>query len=137
MRAAPATPYLLALLLPATLAACRDGRAAAAAGDGEWPMVAKDYQNRRFSPLGQVTTANVANLRVAWTFSTGIAKGHEAAPLVAGDTMYVVTPYPNEAYAFDRRNPGGPRKWTYKPHPNAAAQGVACCDVVNRGPALW
>src|SRR3954452_8638847 len=101
-----------AFLLLAVLAGCRSGHAAdrtAADGeDGAWPMVAKDYQNRRFSGLAEVTNGNVAGLKVAWTFSTGISKGHEAAPLVVGDTMYVVTPFPNEAYAFDLRNPGGP-----------------------------
>jgi PQQ-dependent dehydrogenase (methanol/ethanol family) len=134
-----------AILLLVVLAGCRAGQAAERAPadadvdveDGQWPMVAKDYRNRRFSGLAEVTTANVANLKVAWTFSTGIGKGHEAAPLVVGDAMYVVTPFPNEAYAFDLRHPGGPPKWTYKPRPSAAAQGVACCDVVNRGPALW
>ena len=38
---------------------------------------------------------NVANLAVAWTFSIGVLRGHEAAPIVVDDTMYVVTPYPN------------------------------------------
>jgi PQQ-dependent dehydrogenase (methanol/ethanol family) len=105
--------------------------------DGQWPMVGKDYQNRRFSALDQVTTQNVASLKVAWTFSTGIPRGHEGAPLVADDTLYLVTPYPNNAYALDLHSPGGPPKWIYKPQPRPAAQGVACCDVVNRGPALW
>jgi lanthanide-dependent methanol dehydrogenase len=140
-REIPETNVCKVLLLLALLAGCRSGQAAERATadveDGQWPMVAKDYQNRRYSGLAEVTTANVANLKVAWTFSTGIGKGHEAAPLVVGDSMYVVTPFPNEAYAFDLRNPGGPPKWIYKPRPNAAAQGVACCDVVNRGPALW
>src|SRR5205823_5141081 len=75
------------------------------AEDGQWPLVAKDYQNRRYSGLAQIDTSNVAGLKVAWTFSTGIPKGHEAPPLVVGDTMYVVTPFPNNAYAFDLRNP--------------------------------
>jgi PQQ-dependent dehydrogenase (methanol/ethanol family) len=104
--------------------------------DGQWPMVAKDYANRRFSGLDQIDTHNVAKLKPAWSFSTGILKGHEAAPLVVGDTMYLVTPYPNHAHAFDLRHPGSGPKWTFKPALAAAAQGVACCDVVNRGPAL-
>jgi PQQ-dependent dehydrogenase (methanol/ethanol family) len=100
--------------------------------DGQWTMAAKDFQNRRYSGLDQITTANVAHLKVAWTFATGIAKGHEAAPLVVGDTMFVVTPYPNHLHALDLRQ-GGKLKWTYRPQPSPAAQGVACCDVVNRG----
>ena len=61
---------------------------------GEWRRQARDYANTRYSPLDQVNTGNVARLKVAWSFSDGIPYGHEAAPLVVGDTMYVVTPYP-------------------------------------------
>ena len=50
----------------------------------------------------------------------------------SGDTMYVVTPYPNILYALDLNNSGA-MKWKYEPQPAAAAQGVACCDVINRG----
>src|SRR5436190_19224102 len=46
--------------------------------DGQWPMVGKDYQNRRFSGLADINIGNVAQLKVAWSLSTGIPKGHEA-----------------------------------------------------------
>lgn len=108
---------------------------AALADDSQWVMPAKNYESTRFSGLSQVNAGNVARLQVAWTFSTGLVHGHEAAPLVVGDTMYVVTPFPNYLYALDLKQPGGPLKWTYKPRPERAAQGVACCDVVNRGAA--
>src|SRR6478609_4267247 len=49
--------------------------------DGQWLMPAKDYANRRYSGLDQINTDNVKNLKVAWTFSTGIMRGQEAAPL--------------------------------------------------------
>jgi PQQ-dependent dehydrogenase (methanol/ethanol family) len=104
--------------------------------DGQWPMMAKDPANRRFSGLDQIDTHNVGQLKPAWSFSTGILKGHEAAPLVVGDTMYLVTPYPNRAHAFDLKRPGSAPKWTFEPPSSPSAQGVACCDVVNRGPAL-
>lgn len=103
--------------------------------DGQWVMPAKDYAGTRFSKLAEVNTANVGQLQVAWTFSTGLTHGHEAAPLVVGSTMYIVTPYPNYLYAIDLAQPGGQLKWLYKPEPARAAQGVACCDVVNRGAA--
>jgi PQQ-dependent dehydrogenase (methanol/ethanol family) len=99
-------------------------------------MPAKDYASTRYSGLGEINTGNVKNLKVAWTFSTGVVRGHEGAPLVVNDTMYLVTPFPNELYAFDLTQPGAPVKWSFKPSPSAAAQGVACCDVVNRG-AAW
>ena len=102
--------------------------------DGEWPMAAGDYANTRYSGLNQITADNVARLQVSWTFSTGVLRGQEAAPIVAGQTMYVVTPFPNILHALDLTNPGATR-WSYEPKPMSAAQGVACCDVVNRGAA--
>jgi PQQ-dependent dehydrogenase (methanol/ethanol family) len=107
----------------------------ASATDKQWPMPAKNYASTRFSQEAQINAGNVKQLQVAWTFSTGVLHGHEAAPLVVDDTMYIVTPYPNILYALDLTEPGGPIKWVYKPNPDLAAQGVACCDVVNRGAA--
>jgi lanthanide-dependent methanol dehydrogenase len=97
-------------------------------------MAAGDYANTRFSGLDQITTDNVGRLQVSWTFSTGVLRGQEAAPIVVGQTMYVVTPFPNILHALDLTNPGATR-WSYEPKPLSAAQGVACCDVVNRGAA--
>jgi lanthanide-dependent methanol dehydrogenase len=101
--------------------------------DGQWTMPGKNHASTRFSRLDQINTGNVAQLRPSWSFSTGLSAGHEAAPLVVGDTMYVVTPYPNVLYALDVRDGG--LKWKYEPKPARSAQGVACCDVVNRGAA--
>ncbi|HVI71410.1 MAG TPA: PQQ-binding-like beta-propeller repeat protein, partial [Pyrinomonadaceae bacterium] len=100
--------------------------------DGQWLMATKDYANTRFSALNQINAQNVNQLKLAWTFSTGGTRGEEAAPLVVGDTMYIVTPFPNYLYALDLTKPGAPMKWKYDPKPAASAQGVACCDVVNR-----
>jgi PQQ-dependent dehydrogenase (methanol/ethanol family) len=109
------------------------GAIAASTEDGQWTLPAKNYASTRFSGLNQITTSNVGNLRLAWTFETGILRGQEAAPLVVNNTMYIVTPFPNMLYALDLTKPGAPMKWVYHPRPMAAAQGVACCDVVNRG----
>jgi glucose dehydrogenase len=103
--------------------------------NGEWPMAAGDYASWRYSPLTQIDTRNVAQLKPAFTFDTGVLRGHEGAPLVVGDTLYVQAPYPNMLYALDLSKPGAPLKWKYEPKPDAGAQGMACCDVVNRGPA--
>jgi PQQ-dependent dehydrogenase (methanol/ethanol family) len=113
----------------------RSQASAPQADDGQWLMPAKDYASTRYSGLDQINAGNVKNLKVAWTFSTGVVRGHEGAPLVVNDTMYLVTPFPNDLYAFDLTQPGAPAKWSFKPSPSAAAQGVACCDVVNRGAA--
>jgi lanthanide-dependent methanol dehydrogenase len=107
--------------------------AAAPAEDGNWTLPAKNFASTRYSGLTDITARNVGNLRVELTFSTGVLRGHEAAPIVQGDTMYIVTPYPNHVYALDLSKPGAPQKWRFDPQPVAAAQGVACCDVVNRG----
>ncbi|HET9012089.1 MAG TPA: hypothetical protein VFN38_09770, partial [Gemmatimonadaceae bacterium] len=102
---------------------------------GEWSLPAGDYANSRFSELDQITAANAKNLHAAWTFSTGVLRGHEGSPLVVQNTMYVVTPYPNVSYALDLTQEGQPLKWKARP-PNAqTAVGLACCDVVNRGAA--
>jgi PQQ-dependent dehydrogenase (methanol/ethanol family) len=97
----------------------------------QWPMAPRDYANTRFSPLEQINRANVGDLRVAWTFSLGTNKGQEAAPIIVNGTMYVVSSYPNNVYALDATT--GDLKWTYKPNTDSSSQGVACCDVVNRG----
>jgi lanthanide-dependent methanol dehydrogenase len=120
---------LIALAVPGTRAVAQG----AGAESGNWPMPAHDYASTRFSELAQITTANARTLTLAWTFSTGVLRGHEAAPIVVDGTMYVVTPYPNVVYALDLARPGAPLKWKFEPKPEAFAQGVACCDVVNRG----
>ena len=101
--------------------------------DGQWTMPAKDYASTRFSGLNEINKSNVGSLKLAWSFSTGVLRGHEAAPVVANNTMYVVTPYPNIVYALDLTQPGAPVKWKFEPNPSSSAQGVACCDFVNRG----
>jgi PQQ-dependent dehydrogenase (methanol/ethanol family) len=118
-------------------AAARAASLAPDAGSGQWIIPAKNYASTRYSELSQINRGNVAGLKLAWTFSTGINRGQEGAPLVVGSTMYVVTPFPNILYALDLSQPGAPLKWKYEPHPAAAAQGVACCDVVNRGAAYF
>src|SRR3954469_21692626 len=107
-----------------------------AGDDGQWVAAAKDPANSRYSELAEITAGNVAKLVPAFTFSTGVKRGHEAAPLVVGSTMYVVTPFPNTLYALDLTQPGARVKWRYDPHPDVSAPGVACCDVVNRGAAF-
>jgi lanthanide-dependent methanol dehydrogenase len=110
---------------------------APASDDGQWIMPARNYASTRYSGLNEITAQNVKQLQLSWSFSTGVTRGHEAAPLVVDSTMYIVTPFPNYLYALDLTKPGAPTKWTYKPNPALASQGVACCDLVNRGAAYW
>jgi PQQ-dependent dehydrogenase (methanol/ethanol family) len=101
--------------------------------DGQWTMPSKNYASTRFTSLAEITPANVKNLKTDFTFSLAVNKGQEAAPIVADNTMYIVTAYPNYVYALDLTKPGAPLKWTFAPNPAPASQGEACCDVVNRG----
>ena len=127
-RAIVPAAFVLGALLP---------QAARAATEANWPMAPGDYANTRYSTLAQLDTRNVARLQVAFTFSTGVNRGQEAAPIVVGNTMYIVAPFPNTVFALDLSKPGAPLKWKYEPRPEPAAQGVACCDVVNRGGVYW
>lgn len=102
---------------------------------GEWTTQEGDVAGTRFSMLDQINTGNVKNLHPVSQFSTGIAHGHEGGPLVVNQTMYIVTPFPNYLISIDLKNPNGPINWKFDPHANPEAQGVACCDVVNRGAA--
>jgi lanthanide-dependent methanol dehydrogenase len=101
--------------------------------DGQWTMPSKNYASTRFSSLNEITTSNVKTLKPDFTFSLAVNKGQEAAPIVADNTMYVVTAYPNIVYALDLTKAGAPLKWKFEPNPAPASQGEACCDVVNRG----
>jgi len=101
--------------------------------NGEWTLPAGDFANTRYSPLSQINTGNVQNLKVVTTASTGIPHGHEGQPLVVNGTLYMVTPFPNNLIALDLTKPGFPQKWVFRPFPDLRSQGVACCDIVNRG----
>jgi len=130
--AAAPLPAPLAAPLPAALAPVT-ANFAPSDSPGEWRMQGRDYANTRYSPLAEIGRGNVAQLRMAWSFSDGVAYGHEGAPLVVGSTMFLVAPFPNVAYALDLSKPGAPIKWSYAPDPSPIAIGKACCDAVIRG----
>jgi PQQ-dependent dehydrogenase (methanol/ethanol family) len=125
------------LILVATLAPglAQHGAIPPPPSEHDWPLPAKDVQGLRFSRLTEINNSNAGRLQLAFSFSTGLKHGHEAAPLVVGRTMYIVTPFPNIVYALDLGKPGAHVKWRFNPKPDPASQGVACCDTVNRGAA--
>jgi lanthanide-dependent methanol dehydrogenase len=100
----------------------------------DWVMPAGDYANTRYSKLNQITAANVGKLQVAWTFSTGVLRGHEGGPLIIGNIMYVHTPFPNKVYALDLSQENK-IVWKYEPKQDPNVIPVMCCDTVNRGVA--
>jgi len=98
-----------------------------------WVMPAGDYANTRYSELTQITKDNVKDLNMAWSFSTGVLRGHEGNALVMDGTMYVHTAFPNIVFALDLNNDGA-IKWKYEPKQNYdETVPVMCCDTVNRG----
>ncbi len=96
-----------------------------------WAAQAGDYANHRYSNLNQINAANVGQLQVAWTMSTGVLRGHEGSPLVIGDMMYIHTPFPNNVFAVNLKDQS--YKWKYEPKQDAQVVPVMCCDTVNRG----
>jgi lanthanide-dependent methanol dehydrogenase len=98
----------------------------------DWVMPSRTYDAQRYSPLKQINAGNVGKLQVAWTFSTGVLRGHEGAPLVVGNVMYVHTPFPNNVFALDLDH-DGKILWKYEPKQDPNVIPVMCCDTVNRG----
>jgi PQQ-dependent dehydrogenase (methanol/ethanol family) len=98
----------------------------------DWVMPTGDYFNQRYSKLNQINAGNVGKLQVAWTFSTGVLRGHEGGPLIIGDVMYVHGPFPNPVFALDLKN-DGKILWKYEPKQDPNVIPVMCCDTVNRG----
>ena len=101
--------------------------------DKQWTMQNKNQSATRYSAVSEINSENVKNLKVAWSFSTGVLRGHEGEPLVIGNTMFVHTPFPNLVYALDLSKEGAPVKWKYSPKQDPAVIPIACCDTVNRG----
>ena len=122
-----------ALALGAASAFAQDQLGDMTKDPNQWVMAGRTYDLQRYSPLTQITTANVKGLKAAWSFSTGTLRGHEGNPLVIGSVMYVHTSFPNKVYALDLTKPGAPQLWQYTPEQDANTIPVACCDVVNRG----
>jgi PQQ-dependent dehydrogenase (methanol/ethanol family) len=100
----------------------------------QWVMQQGDNANTRYSKLNQINATNAGKLQVAWTFSTGVLRGHEGGPLVVGDTMYVHAPFPNTVFALDLNNEGK-ILWKYEPRQDPNVIPIMCCDTVNRGVA--
>ncbi|HMF26619.1 MAG TPA: lanthanide-dependent methanol dehydrogenase XoxF5 [Pseudolabrys sp.] len=98
----------------------------------DWVMPTGNYANTRYSELKEITANNVGKLQAAWTFSTGVLRGHEGGPLIIGDVMYVHGPFPNPVFALDLNN-DGKILWKYEPRQDPDVIPVMCCDTVNRG----
>jgi PQQ-dependent dehydrogenase (methanol/ethanol family) len=121
-----------ALLLGAAPALANDSVLELQKDPNQWVQQLGTYSGQRYSELDQINKENVGDLQVAWTFSTGVLRGHEGAPLVIGNMMYVHTPFPNNVFALDLADEGR-IVWKYTPTQDPNVIPVMCCDTVNRG----
>ena len=126
------------LLLSLTTCSFTQAQTAAALNEGatssEWLTYGHDYAETRFSPMNQINATNVAELGVAWTFDTDSYRGLEATPLVKDGILYATRPW-SSVFALDART--GAVLWDYDPQVDKSLGWKACCDVVNRGVALY
>lgn len=121
----------LTFAMPMVTMAAADQEAAMADANN-WAHPRGQHDNQGYSKLSQINKGNVKNLKAAWTFATGVNRGHEGSPLVIGNMMYVHTAFPNNVYALDLNN-NQKIVWSYFPKQDPSVQAVLCCDNVNRG----
>ena len=100
----------------------------------DWPSHSLDYAETRFSRLTQINAENVKALGLVWAYDLESQRGVEATPLVVDGVMYVSASW-SVVHAIDVRN--GKRLWTYDPDVPREAGYRGCCDVVNRGVAVY
>jgi len=105
-----------------------------AASTNDWPSYGLDYAETRFSKLTQITDKNVKDLGLAWSYNLESARGVESTPLVVDGIMYVTASW-SIVHAIDVRT--GKRIWTFDPQVPKDYGSKGCCDVVNRGVALY
>ena len=101
---------------------------------GDWMSYGRNYSENRYSPLNLITKANIKDLGLSWSINLGTIRGIEATPLVVDGIMYLTGPW-SAVYAIDARK--GQLIWTYDPEVPREYGERACCDVVNRGVALY
>jgi alcohol dehydrogenase (cytochrome c)/quinohemoprotein ethanol dehydrogenase len=119
---------------PAPAAVNADRLVAADAEPDQWMSHGRTYDEQRFSPLDQITTANVNDLGLAWFADLDTNRGQEATPIVVDGVMYISTAW-SKVKAY--RAATGEKLWEYDPQVPGGWAVHACCDVVNRGVAVW
>ena len=117
---------------PAAVTAAR--LVAADSEPGQWMSHGRTYDEQRFSPLDQITKANVKDLGLAWFADLDTNRGQEATPLVVDGVLYVSTAW-SKVKAYNAAT--GEPLWAYDPLVPGGWAVNACCDVVNRGVAVW
>src|SRR3984893_10696273 len=128
--------FALGLLAATGLASpvlANDSAQKAADDPNNWAMQRSDYSATGYSKLDQVNTKNVGTMKAAWTFSTGVLRGHEGSPIVIGSTMWLHTAFQNCVYALNLDGDPYTINWKYEPKQDPSVIPVMCCDTVNRG----
>jgi quinohemoprotein ethanol dehydrogenase len=128
------TVFCVWMLLPVAHATDAARIIRADAEPGQWLTHGRTYDEQRFSPLTAIDRSNVGDLGLTWHFATGDTRGMEATPIVADGVMYVSTAW-SRVMALDAAT--GRPIWRYDPRVPGEKGRDACCDVVNRGVALW
>jgi quinohemoprotein ethanol dehydrogenase len=133
---APATAETAAAAsAPAGFAAVNTQRLLAADEEpGQWMSTGRTYSEQHYSPLSRINRENVGQLGLAWFADFNIPRGQESTPLVVDGVIYVTTAWSN-VRAFDAAT--GAPLWEFDSQVPRDWGVRACCDVVNRGAALW
>jgi PQQ-dependent dehydrogenase (methanol/ethanol family) len=101
---------------------------------GEWLTTGRTYAEQRYSPLDQINTGTVGRMHEVWSFETGLTRGHEATPIVHDGVIFFTGSW-SVVFAVDART--GKQLWRWDPQVEKIVGQKACCDVVNRGVALY
>ena len=101
---------------------------------GNWLAHGRTYSEQRFSPLDKINAGNVKNLGLAWSYDTDTVRGLEASPIVVDGVMFTTGSW-SVVYALDAKT--GEELWKFDPEVPGEWGRKACCDVVNRGVAVW
>ena len=129
----------IALVVP-VVASANDEVRALTQNPNYWAYPGGNYDNHRYSALKQINSKNAGKLQTAWTFSTGVLRGHEGGPLVlpasttglSGDTLFIHAAFPNNTFAINLDDLT--IVWHFEPQQDFdVTVPVMCCDTVNRG----
>ena len=101
---------------------------------GDWLAYGRDYGEQRFSPLTQINKKTIKDLELAWSFDMYTNRGLEASPIIVDGIMYMTGSW-SVVFAVDAKT--GEEIWSYDPEVPGDWARKACCDVVNRGVAVY
>jgi quinohemoprotein ethanol dehydrogenase len=101
---------------------------------GNWMSHGRTYSEQRFSPLKEINERNIGELGLAWYYDLDTDRGQEATPIVVDGVMYFTSAW-SKVFALNAAT--GARLWSYDPKVPPEWAVNACCDVVNRGVAVW